>query len=174
MIAYVVGGIAAAGVAIVIIARVVRPARAIWRGDASKVPRTHQSMLAVGPRTYPTYLLAAVTFSAGWLACGVGVALGGLHRATTPGWPTYVVGIGVLLWVSTVVLVPLNWLVDATNRPKFLVPPPFRDEPGAIRAARERRRRPEARFSEIDDFGETAGPVGLVPEEGQLRPADEA
>jgi hypothetical protein len=52
--------------------------------------------------------------------------------------------------LSATVLAPLNWLVHATNRPSMLVPPAYRDRPGSLRAARERRRRRRAGLPETD------------------------
>jgi hypothetical protein len=51
---------------------------------------------------------------------------------------------GLVVLLSVVVFVPLWILVNATNRPRFLVPPSRRDEPGWLAARRQRRARRRA------------------------------
>ena len=134
MIAYVVGGLAVASIAIALLFYYVRPARAIWRGDTCRMPIQLGPMITVTPRTYPSALLCVGTLTVAFALGGIAFALGGITGAR---WPEHLLIPAVIMLLANVVLVPLNWFVEATNRPKFLVPPPYRGQPGSFAAARE-------------------------------------
>ena len=115
----------------------VRPAREIWRGNTSRMPLLRLGwVVTVTPRTYPSALLYVGAVTVSFALGGIAVALGGITRAR---WPDHLFFAGVLMLLTNVVFVPLNWFVDATGRPKFLVPPPYRGQPGSFAAARRRR-----------------------------------
>jgi hypothetical protein len=151
MTAYVVGGIAVAGFAIAVLFYYARPAREIWRGNTSRMPIDFAGLVTVAPRTYPSALLCVGAAAGAFALGGIAVALDAITGAR---WPESLLGAAGLLMVTNVVLVPLHWFVDATGRPKFLVPPPFRGEPGGFAAARGRRRRRRAGQPETDHLVE--------------------
>jgi hypothetical protein len=134
--AYVVGGLAVASVAIALLVYYARPAREIWRGDTSRLPIRLGPMIAVTPRTYPSALLCVGTLTVAFALGGIAFALGDVAGAR---WPEHLLIPAVIMLLVNVVLVPLNWVVEATNRPKFLVPPPYRGQPGSFAAAQKRR-----------------------------------
>lgn len=138
---YVVGGIGVASIAIAVLFYYVRPAGQIWRGDTSQVPPFHYYVLEVSLRTYPTFLLCVGALTLGFTLGGIAVALGGITGA---GWPKHLLLAGLIMLLASVVLLPLNWFVEATGWPKFLVPPPYRGQPGSFAAARRRRQRKRA------------------------------
>lgn len=150
VIAHVAGGAGVATIAILILFRYVKPLARIWRGDLSRMPAPGR-VLAVTPRTYPSFLLCAGTTTAGFALSGIAVVLGGVTGAS---WPRHLLLAGLIMLPASVALVPLNWLVEATNRPRFLVPPPYRDQPGSINAARARRRRVRAGLPPTDHLVE--------------------
>jgi hypothetical protein len=151
VIAYVVGGLAVASVAIAILFYYVRPARKIWRGESSRTPIQLGPMITVTPRTYPSALLCVGTLAGAFTFGGVAFALGGITGAR---WPEHLIIPAVLMLLANVLLVPLHWFVEATNRPKFLVPPSYRDQPGSFAAARRRRRRGRAGLPQTDHLVE--------------------
>jgi len=109
---------------------------AVWRGDKSAIAAIRGTLADVYARSYVVHL--ARNF-AGWGgAAGLCIAVG-----MNPVWRVAGV-IGILLWLCYIPLLVLHWFVNATNRPKFLVPPPFRDEQGSVAKARLRRRRQKA------------------------------
>lgn len=151
----VLGGLGVAGIALTVLYRFVKPVPAIWRGDASRVPTTYTTVLAAHARTYLSFLLCMGTAALGIALCGIAVAFSALLGwPVGDGWPVGLIAVGALLLLSNVVLVPLNWFVDATGRPKFLVPPPYRDQPGSIQAGRRRRRRRKAGLAETEHLVE--------------------
>jgi hypothetical protein len=106
---------------------------AVWRGDKSAIATIRGTWADVHARSYVVYLTRSL---AGWGgAAGLCIAVG-----MDPLWRAAGV-IGILLWLCYVPLLVLHWFVNATNRPKFLVPPPYRDEQGTVATARRRRRR---------------------------------
>lgn len=147
VIGYVVGGIGVASIAIAILFYYMRPARQIWRGDTSRMPPFDYYVLDVAPRTYPAFLLCVGAATVGLALAGTAVAIGGLTGAD---WPRHLLLAGLILLVASVVLMPLNWFVAATGRPRFLVPPPYRGHPGSSAAARSRRRRTRAGLPQTD------------------------
>ncbi len=151
VIAYVVGGLAVASIAIALLFYYVRPAREIWRGDTSRMPIQLGPMITVTPRTYPSALLCVGTLTVAFALGGVAFALGGITGAR---WPEHLLIPAVVMLLANVVLVPLNWFVEATNRPKFLVPPPYRGQPGSFAAARRRRQRRRAGLPQTDHLVE--------------------
>lgn len=138
VIAYVVGGLLVASIAIAILFWYVRPAGEIWRGDTSRMPIGLGPMITVTPHTYPSALLCVGTLSVAFALGGIAFALLGI---TGTRWPEHLLKPAGIMLLANVVLVPLNWFVEATNRPTILVPPPYRGQPGSFAAARRRRRR---------------------------------
>lgn len=155
MIGYLIAGIAATAVGIAILRHYVKPARAVCRGEAP-APVVFQNLVEVAPRTYLTFLLCLGALTLGIALGGIGVALagfGGMIDLNTS-WARYLIVAGLAVAFTNVVLVPLNWLVHATNRPRFLVPPAFRDQPGSIARARQTRGRTRAGLPETDHLVE--------------------
>jgi hypothetical protein len=115
------------------------PLRPIWSGDTPADARVPTQFGQVPPRNYLAYLLWLVPGTFGVLMIGVVLLLrfAGAPEVLTPvfGWA----GLGSLIVAAPLVL--LHMLVSATNRPRFVVPPPYRDEPGAIAAFLRRKNR---------------------------------
>lgn len=151
VIGYVVGGLGLASAAIAALFYYMRPARQIWRGDTSRVPPFDYYVLEVAPRTYPTFLLCVGAMTLGFALGGTAVALGGITGAD---WPRHLLLAGIILLAASGVLMPLNWFVAATGRPRFLVPPPYRGQPGSLAAARSRRQRKRAGLPQTDHLVE--------------------
>ncbi|HZN16582.1 MAG TPA: hypothetical protein VFB84_00020 [Micromonosporaceae bacterium] len=167
MLGSVLGGLGVAVAALAVLYRFVRPAPAIWRGDASAVPAVCTTMVAAHARTYLSFLLCLGTATTGVALGGVGFALAAVTgQPVGEGWPVGLAATGFLLLLSNVVLVPLNWFVDATGRPKLLVPPPYRDQPGSIAAGRRRHRRRRSGRAETDHLVEIFE-VRPEPDDGQ-------
>jgi hypothetical protein len=123
---------------------VLRPARAIWRGDASRLPTLMH--LDINARSYLAFLLWFVLFFGGFGLAGVGVLVMSLEHAVG----VRIAMVGVVAMFAGLVLMPLKWFVSAYARPKFLVPPPYRDQPGGLAQAAERRRRRRAGLPPTD------------------------
>lgn len=125
----VLGGLAVAAASLAHLYWFARPAKAIWRGDASRVPRGHLRIVAVNARTYPSALLCVGTTAIAVAFGGIGAALAAMSgRPIDDGGPasSVLLGIALALLLSNLVLMPLTWLVHATNRPTRLVPPAYR------------------------------------------------
>jgi hypothetical protein len=141
-----------ASIAIAVLFHYVRPAGEIWRGNASRMPSIHFGrVVTVTPRTYPSALLCVGAVTVSFALGGIAVALGGI---TSAGWPQHLLVAGVIMLLTNVVLVPLNWFVEVTGGPKFLVPPPYRGLPGGFAAARRRRQRRRAGLPQTDHLVE--------------------
>lgn len=141
-----------ATIAIGVLFYYLRPAGEIWRGNSSRMPpNDFMLVVAVTPRTYPSALLCVGAVTVSFALGGIAVALGAMTGAR---WPEHFFIPGVILLLINVVLVPLNWFVEVMNRPKFLVPPPYRDEPGSLAAARRRRQRRRAGLPQTDHLVE--------------------
>jgi hypothetical protein len=160
VIGYVVGGIGVASIAIAVLLYYVRPAGQIWRGDTSQVPPFHYYVLEVSLRTYPTFLLCVGALTLGFTLGGIAVALRGITGAD---WPQRLLLAGLIMLLASAVLMPLNWFVAATGRPRFLVPPSYRDQPASFAAARSRRQRKRAGLPQADHLVEI---VKVRPEPG--------
>jgi hypothetical protein len=149
---YLVGGLTVASIAIAVLFDYVRLAGRIWRGDASRMPLIDFGwVVAVTPRTYPSALLCAGAMTGSFALGGIAVAFGAITSAR---WPELILSAGAVMLLTNVVLVPLNWIVEATNRPKFLVSPPYRGQPGSFAAARRRRQRRRAGLPPTDHLVE--------------------
>jgi hypothetical protein len=127
-----------------------RPARAIWRGEPHRLPTL--PAITINARSYPAFLLWFVPF---WTGFGLGglcliAATAGVPAAV--GTPAAVIS-GVFL-LCGLLLLPLKWFVSAFAWPRFLVPPPYRDHPGGLAEARERRRRRRAGLPPTDHLVE--------------------
>jgi hypothetical protein len=109
---------------------------AVWRGDKRAIATIRGTWADVYARSYVVHL------ARNFAACA-GAALLCIAVGVSPAGRTVGV-IGILLWLCYVPLLLLHWFVNATNRPKFLVPPPYRDEQGGVALARLRRRRQKA------------------------------
>jgi hypothetical protein len=116
--------------------------RKVWRGELSSV-----FVIRLGDvpgRDYPALMLWFGSMFLGLFLYGVtylletvSTALRGHPVAVTPG------RIGMALLLCALPLTLVHASVALFGRPRFLVPPPFRHEPGAIprwRASRERHR----------------------------------
>ncbi|MFC4018380.1 hypothetical protein ACFOW4_10560 [Micromonospora sp. GCM10011542] len=163
MMRYLVGGLAVASMAIAVLFDYVRLAGRIWRGDTSRMPLMDFGwVVAVKPRTYPSALLCVGAMTGSFALGGIGIALT-LGGITSARWPGHILAVGVVMLLTNVVLVPLNWFVEATGRPKFLVPPPHRGQPGSFAAARRRRQR---RRAGLPQTGHLAESIQVRPERG--------
>jgi hypothetical protein len=115
-----------------------RPAAAIWRGDADRVP--HLGQISVNARSYLAFLLWFVPCFLGLGLIGITAvawSVGG-SRSAVPALPAYVV---IVLMIACTPLIAMQWFVSAFARPKFMIPPPYRQQRGSFAEARERRRR---------------------------------
>jgi hypothetical protein len=128
-----------------------RPAVAIWRGDATKVP--FLGGISVNARSYLAFLLWFVPVFGGMGLVGIAVVVGTLTSSTGPTtvMPAYV---GSALIFVGAPLIALHWFVSAFARPKALIPPPYRAQRGSIAEARERRRRRRVRRPPTDHLVE--------------------
>lgn len=111
---------------------------AVWRGDADAVPDLPSQMpFNVHPRSYVTFTMFAFAFFGG----------GAILIIRAPVLENIIPGAsrlpGAVLLIAIVVPLVLHLIVNAFNRPKWLVPPPFRHQPGWVAARRDRRRRTE-------------------------------
>ncbi len=121
--------------------RLLKPARAIWHGDTSQVARWNTSRyMEVTPRSYFALLLTMAPFAAAMILMPVGMI--GLQVTRNNLW---LIPAGFSLLCIGVMLcgIALHALVNAFNRPRWLVAPPYRHQPGwvAERSVRRRNRR---------------------------------
>jgi hypothetical protein len=108
----------------------------VWHGDLSAIATTRGFVVEANGRSY----LAHAARSTAWWG-GLGLILVAAALTGEPRTGLGVVAVG--LWLASVPLLVLQLVVNLFNRPKFLVPPPFRDDPGALaqwRLSRARRR----------------------------------
>jgi hypothetical protein len=123
-----------AGAALVVFAglQVVRLPR-VWRGDTLlALPYSSSRAPEVNHRSFPAFTGFIGLLSLGMLVAFLGSLLDEAALALAG---------GLVVLLSVVVFVPLWVLVNATNRPRFLVPPSRRDESGWWAARRDRRAR---------------------------------
>lgn len=126
--------------------RTLRPARAVWGGDARSVP--HMVRFQPKARTYLTYLLVTTPAFAGLVLLGLDVAVADAVVAVgrSDGPPRAFAFVGVvaigLVWVA-LPMVTVHAYVSMFARPKILIAPANRDQPGVVvqwRAGRKARR----------------------------------
>lgn len=129
------GGLGVAALAFILY-RALAPFRRIWRGDASAADTVLTRYGRLAARNYLAYLLWVVPGVGGLLLLCTAVLLDPF--GASPGVIDGVLGVGLRLFTMAWPLALVHVFVHATNRPGFLVPPPFRDQPGAM--ARNRRR----------------------------------
>jgi hypothetical protein len=122
--------------AMVLVWRIVVPIRAVWRGDASRVPTL--SKFQPHARTYLTYCLSVGTACAGTGLLLLAMLLDSLSIWRMPE-PIGLLGIGAF-WAG-LALLPAHVIVGALNWPNFLVAPAYRSQPGWIGSAIKRTRR---------------------------------
>jgi hypothetical protein len=107
----------------------------VWRGDTLlALPYANSRGPEVNHRSFPAF-----TGFIGLLCLGMLL----VFLANALDVAALAVAGGVVVFLS-LVFVPMWILVNATNRPRFLVPPTRRDEPGWWRAWRQRRERRNA------------------------------
>ncbi|GAB4055599.1 hypothetical protein GCM10028775_50910 [Catellatospora paridis] len=138
--------------ALVYLRHVWRVVPALWRGEhEGSLPVRHVRMYDVFPRSYVTALLPLSAIAGFFLLLGLQFVVGKLTLAPAKG--------AFALMVLTVPLTVLHWVVNAYNRPRALVPPAYRDQPGWVEVRRRRRSnrragRPDTdHLVEIIDFG---------------------
>jgi hypothetical protein len=128
-------GLVAAGPSGWLVYQALAPSRAIWRGDASRVPE----LVRIRPkaRSYLAFLLWVVPVFSG--TCLIGLALlatailgqtDTILAFATPAIPLVLGGLPFTLVYA---------FVSAFNRPRFLVPPAYRHQQGWVAQARRRR-----------------------------------
>jgi hypothetical protein len=122
------------------------PARRIWRGDASAVPRLPH--LSLNARSYVAFLVWVVPLFVGIFVMSGAVLASTLVEDEAALAPVGRVAIG-LVW-GGVGLVPLHWCVSAFAQPKFMIPPPYRSQAGGLAKARHRWRRRRAGLPPTD------------------------
>ncbi len=129
-----------------------RPAAAIWRGDAHRVPHIGGG-ISVNARSYLAFLLWFVP-----VFLGLGLVVTAATVLTVSGSSSRVLEIagrtGIVLAVIGAPLIGLHWFVSAFARPKFLIPPPYRGQRGSIAERRQRRRRRRAGLPPTDHLVE--------------------
>lgn len=126
----------------------VRRAARVWRGDDVRfLPMSSGRGPELNYRNYPTFAIIAVLYS----GVGVLVFLGellvgeqGLKRETV--YKVAVASLGLL----ALALIPVLSVITAFNRPRSLVPPSLRTEPGSWARSRTRRARRRAALPETD------------------------
>jgi hypothetical protein len=118
-----------------------RPAAAIWRGDASRVP--HLGGISVNARSYLAFLLWFVPCFLGPCLVAIVAVVATLIGSTNVVLSIVAVA-GFALMAVGVPWLGLHWFVSAFARPKFLIPPPYRGQRGSIAERQERRRRRRA------------------------------
>jgi hypothetical protein len=122
---------------VVMVVALGRKVPAVWKGDADAMPSIpHQVPFAVHPRSFVTFTMVAFAFVGGFTLL-VSTPLVNWEFLDEPLslWP------GGILLIASVPLALLHLVVNAFNRPKWLVPPAFRDQPGSVFERRERRQR---------------------------------
>jgi hypothetical protein len=119
---------------------VLRAALRTWRGAGTPLSRQSATAL-MDPEARAGFSRGALAFGLGWAFMAIflaGFALAkGLH---TSAHNRIVGGLLSAAAVAMIVCIGLGVSVVEFNRPKFLVPPPLRGEPGAFAAGRRRRR----------------------------------
>ena len=117
--------------------RVLSPARAVWRGDASRVPAV--------PRIRPqarTYLLFALWFTMLFGGTGLAMFSAALDALVGPFGVLEVISVcGFGLFFAGLALLPLHLFAYCCNRPRLLITPAWRHEDGPLTAIWRRLRR---------------------------------
>ena len=123
--------------------RLFKEARPIWHGNASTVARwnTGRSM-EVTARSFFAFLLTMASFAVAMILLPV-AAIG--MKLTRSGLWLIPAGIALLCIGLMLCGIVLHALVNAFNRPRWLVPPPYRDQPGWVAQRRVGRRNPRSR-----------------------------
>ena len=118
----------------------VRRARAVWRGEpASWLPMTFRGP-EINRRNHAVFVVAITSFCAAamLLLIGEDTGLRGLSY------------VGVALSPLLFVCLPIMTVITVFNRPRALVPPSLRDQPGSFRAGMKRRAARRAGLPETD------------------------
>jgi hypothetical protein len=114
------------------------PAPDIWRGTRTNVgPWRSSRGLEVTPRSYIAFLSSIVPFIVGGLSLPPLLAIGTLSSS---GGAAIAGGIGAVLMLLFFIGTLLHAIVNAFNRPSWLVPPSRRAEHGWVRRRRDARR----------------------------------
>ena len=118
----------------------------VWRGERSRLLLPLPTrFFDVTHRSFAGVVAAFAGFGAA--AALIGVAAVMWETEETP----FVVGVAALgLGGFGLGAIVLAGMIEATNRPRFLVPPPLRNKPGSIIASRQRRERARRREAETD------------------------
>lgn len=138
-------GVVVLATAAFVLYRALAPFRRIWGGDASATIGLPSRQSRVKARNYLAYLLWVVPGASGALILGVLMVWATVsHWQEKGGLPLFIAGVGVFLFVGAWPLALVHVFVNATNRPRFLVPPPYRSQPGEVAAWGLRRARKRA------------------------------
>jgi hypothetical protein len=162
---HVLAGLVLIGLSAAMLYKMFAPVRDIWHGNARRVPKLSQ--ISVNARSYLAFLLWFTPVFSGLALLGLTLTIGIFFRSMTLVAPLVVTG--VILMLGGLPLIPLHWFVSAFSRPQFLIPPPYRSDPGGISQARERRRRrrsgepPTDHLVEILDVRPSASDDGFEP-----------
>lgn len=122
-----------------------RDVRRVWRGERGRWLPMHGDFFEVTHRSYAVVAAAAGSFGAAALVVGL-VAL--IWEAEQVPRPIAITALG--LGGFGLGGLVLAGVIEATNRPRFLVPPPLRNKPGSIAARRQRRNRARREQPETD------------------------
>lgn len=118
--------------------RAVAPFRAIWSGDTSRVHTLPTRFGTVKARNYLAYLMWTIPAFGGLLLIGMAIMAATLSRGRSADLSDVLFQVGVVSLLAAGPLMLVHVIVNATNRPRILVPPPYRDQPGVIGQARKR------------------------------------
>ncbi|GGM63057.1 hypothetical protein ACFFX1_42675 [Dactylosporangium sucinum] len=105
------------------------PARAIWRGEASRVPVVPG--IRPSQRAYVPYLLWTTPFFGGIGLVGVAILLFTLFTGSWAGLVFGIPGFGLMLVVAPPFML-VHLIACLFNRPRFLITPTCRHEPGWV------------------------------------------
>lgn len=120
----------ALGVAFLGVASVVSVPR-YWKGDTGYLRREHPpSIWPFGVAAWKGFVRASPAFLTMMLVAAIAFLIPALFLGTRVSTPWRVYGLLVLAYLALVVAVTVS--ITLFNRPRFLVPPPWRDEPGAL------------------------------------------
>lgn len=123
------GTVAAAALvpaALWVIADVVRRLPRVWRGESRDLSAIPRLPFAVHPRSYLTFAIWVASF----FGASAVLVLGLLVHVE------WVLFTGIGLGLASLPAAGLHLVVNALNRPRFLVPPTHRDEPGWVNRPR--------------------------------------
>ncbi|WP_155371289.1 hypothetical protein [Catellatospora vulcania] len=135
----------------------------IWRGER-RLPIRDIRIFSIFPRSYLSGLLAVTAWYGGFAAGGAAMVIHGVFGfddASSPDDPPAAVALmAVFIAVATVLLAValpltvLQWVVNAFNRPRRLVPPKHRGKPGWVGEQARRNARERASWSRTDHLVE--------------------